>query len=51
MSTDEAQTQQEIKEEAAQQPRDPQTRREALETELMEKGVSESGEQLGEPTD
>lgn len=38
----------ELEEEAAERNPDPQTRREALELELMEEGRSEAGEDIGE---
>ena len=38
----------ELEEEAAERNPDPQTRREALELELMEEGRSEEGEDVGE---
>jgi hypothetical protein len=41
----------ELEEEAAERNPDPQTRREALELELMEEGRSEAGEDVGEETD
>jgi hypothetical protein len=41
----------ELEEEAAERNPDPQTRREALELELMEEGRSEAGEDIGEGTD
>ena len=41
----------ELEEEAAERNPDPQTRREALELELMEEGRSEAGEDIGEDTD
>ena len=41
----------ELEEEAAERNPDPQTRREALELELMEEGRSEAGEDIGEETD
>lgn len=43
-------TQDEVREEAATGDDDPVTRREALETELMEEESSGSGEEIGEPT-
>ena len=43
-------TQAEIEEDAAGAGDDPVTRREALETELMAEGESESGEEIGETT-
>jgi hypothetical protein len=43
-------TQGEIRAEATQEGEDPVTRREALETDLMDKGESEAGEEIGEPT-
>ena len=42
-------TQEEVREEAATEDEDPVTRREALETDLMEKGASEAGKDEGEP--
>jgi hypothetical protein len=42
----EEQTEREIEEEAAEEPEDPITRREALEEELMEEGRSEEGKQI-----
>jgi hypothetical protein len=41
----------ELEEEAEERNPDPQTRREALELELMEEGRSEAGEDIGEETD
>ena len=41
----------ELEEEAAERNPDPQTRREALELELMEEGRSEAGKDVGEETD
>ena len=46
----EQQTQREVEEEAAGTGDDPVTKREALETELMEEGASEEGEDIGQPT-
>ena len=43
-------TQQEVREEAAAEGDDPVTQREELEVELMDDGVSEAGEDIGEPT-
>ena len=43
-------TQEEIREEAGQQGDDPVTRREALETHLMDEEGSGAGEAIGEPT-
>jgi hypothetical protein len=43
-------TQREVQEEASDQGDDPTTRREALETELMDEGASEAGEEIGDPT-
>ncbi len=43
-------TQDEVREEAASHHDDPVTKREALETELMEEDSSPSGEEIGEPT-
>ena len=43
-------TQDEVREEAATNDEDAVTRREALETELMDEGSSASGEEIGEPT-
>jgi hypothetical protein len=48
VSKDEAE---ELEEEAAERNPDPQTRREALELELMEEGRSEAGEDVGEEAD
>jgi hypothetical protein len=39
-------TEQEVEEEAVEEPEDPITRREALELELMEEGRSEEGEHI-----
>jgi hypothetical protein len=47
----EEQTQQEIKEQAAREPDDPQTSREETELDLMEDDASESGEVIGDPID
>ena len=41
-------TQQEVREEAAHEPDDPITRREALETELLDEGASEEGTAIGD---
>jgi hypothetical protein len=41
----------ELEEEAAERNPDPQTRREALELELMEEERSKAGEDIGEETD
>ena len=41
-------TQEELKEEAQAEPDDPVTRREELEVGLMDEGVSEAGEEIGE---
>jgi len=46
----EEQTQREVREEAATEPDDPVTSREQLEVELMDEGISESGEDIGQPT-
>lgn len=43
-----AKTQQEVKEEAAVEEDDPVTSREELEVELMDKGESEEGEEIGQ---
>ena len=43
-------TQQEIRQQAAVEPDDPQTRREELELDLLESGASEAGEDIGQPT-
>jgi hypothetical protein len=43
-------TQAEVHEEAAGTEDDSTTRREALETELMDEGASEAGEEIGDPT-
>ncbi len=43
-------TQDEVREEAAAEGEDPVTRREALETELMDRDQSEAGTELGEPS-
>ena len=45
VSEDEAE---ELEEEAAERNPDPETRREALELELMDEGRSEAGEDVGE---
>ena len=42
----EEETEREIKEEAAEEPEDTITRREALEEELMEEGRSEEGKEI-----
>jgi len=42
----EEETEREIREEAAEEPEDPITRREALEEELMEEGRSDAGKQI-----
>lgn len=44
------QTQDEVREEAAAEPDDPITRREKLEVELMDDGVSDAGEDIGQTT-
>ena len=41
----------EIEEEAAKEPVDQTTAREAFETELMDEGESEEGAEIGEPLD
>jgi hypothetical protein len=41
----------ELEEEAAERNPDPQTRREALELELMEEDRSDAGEDIGEETE
>jgi hypothetical protein len=41
----------ELEEEAAERNPDPQTRREALELELMDEDRSEAGEDIGEETE
>jgi|GEM_PF-2608576 len=46
----EDETQQEIRDQAAGSEDDPETSREGLETELMDKGASDEGEHLGQPT-
>ncbi len=43
-------TQVEVREEAAGHDDDPVTKREALETELMDEDESEAGEEIGDPT-
>ena len=43
-------TQREVEEDAARTGDDPITSREALETDLMDKGASDEGEDIGEPT-
>jgi len=43
----EAETEHEIEEQAAHEPADPITSREALEEELMEEGHSDAGEHIG----
>ncbi len=43
-------TQEEIREEAGREDEDPVTRREALETQLMDEEGSSEGEAIGEPT-
>lgn len=43
-------TQDEVREDAATHDDDPVTKREALETELMEKEGSDKGEEIGDPT-
>lgn len=47
-STPEEQTQDDIREEAAEQPDDPVTSREELETELLAHGESEAGAAIGD---
>ena len=46
----EEQTQDEVREEAAAEPDDPITSREGLEVELMDDGISDAGEGMGQPT-
>ncbi len=46
----EATTQREVREDAATEEDDPITSREGLEVELMDEGVSEAGEDIGQPT-
>ncbi|MDP9071094.1 MAG: hypothetical protein M3N68_07380 [Actinomycetota bacterium] len=43
-------TQDEVRDQAAGQDDDPVTSREALETDLMDQGASEAGEEIGDPT-
>ena len=43
-------TQQEVREEAADEEDDPVTSREALEVELMDAGASDAGEDIGQST-
>ncbi len=43
-------TQEEVRDQAAGEGDDPTTRREALETDLIDKGASEAGEEIGDPT-
>jgi len=43
-------TQAEVRQEGAEEGEDPTTRREALETELMDEDASEVGEEIGDPT-
>ncbi len=43
-------TQDEVRQDAATQDDDPVTKREALETELMDQDASGSGEEIGDPT-
>ena len=43
-------TQAEVEQQAAEEGEDPTTRREALETELMDEGASDAGEEIGDPT-
>ena len=43
-------TQAEVQEQGTEEGEDPTTRREALETELMDEGASEVGEEIGDPT-
>lgn len=46
----EQETQREVREEAASEADDPVTSREELEVELMDEGVSDAGEDIGQPT-
>lgn len=46
----EAETQEEVREEAATEEDDPVTSREALEVDLMDKGHSDAGEDIGQST-
>ena len=43
-------TQAEVRQQGAGEGEDATTRREALETELMDEGASEVGEDIGDPT-
>lgn len=43
-------TQREVREDAAGEGEDPVTRREALETALMDEGRSDEGEEIGDET-
>jgi hypothetical protein len=43
-------TQEEVREEAAEEEDDPVTSREELEVELMDEGDSDAGEEIGQPT-
>ena len=45
----EDETQREVREEAVTEPDDPVTSREELEVELMDEGVSDAGEDIGQP--
>lgn len=45
----EQETQAEVRHDAEVEGEDPVTRREALETELMEQGESDAGEAMGDP--
>lgn len=49
-SDPEAETQDEVREEAAAEEDDPVTSREALEVDLMDKGASGAGEDIGQST-
>lgn len=46
----EAKTQQEVKDDAATEEDDPVTSREELEVELMDRGASQAGEEIGQET-
>ncbi len=46
----EAATEQEVREDAAREEDDPVTSREELEVELMDEGVSDAGEDIGQPS-
>jgi ATP/maltotriose-dependent transcriptional regulator MalT len=51
LSEQEKEELEELEEEAAERNPDPVTRREALELDLMEEGMSEAGEEIGDELD